>query len=146
MRQISAILYFFCLLCFGCGQSEKKAELPVVQLHDTIKLVMHDTLPMTLPMPLDSTQESDLPWADSLVWQYIEAAKDPFIKAAKKSKSGISFIYDGPEKRDASTYLVYKLGEDFEDHYVTNQWIYIDSITRTIYRYDLPNDSLIKWR
>jgi hypothetical protein len=142
MRQFSVLLSLSCLLYFSCGQSEKKAALPVVQLHDTIKLVMHDTL----PMPLDSTQELDLPWADSLVWKYIESANDPFIKATKKSKPGIAFIYDGPEKRDSATYLVYKLGDNFESHFATTQWVYIDSNTRVIYNYDLANDSLIKWR
>lgn len=142
MRQISVILSCCCMLCFGCRQSEKNTPLSVIKSPDTITLITHDTLQMLL----DSTQEPDLPWADSLVWKYIEKSKDPFIKAAKKNKSGISFIYDGPEKRDAVTYLVYKLGEDFEDHYATSQWIYIDSIARTIYRYDLPDDSLIKWR
>jgi hypothetical protein len=28
---------------------------------------------------------------------------------------------------------------------VTDGWVYIDSLTRKIYEYDLPNDSLIKW-
>lgn len=141
MPQISVIACLFCLICFGCNQPEKKAELPVVKLPDTFKLTAHDTL----AMPVDSAQELDLPWADSLVWKYIEATKDPYIQAAKKSKSGIAFIYDGPETRDATTYLVYKLGDNFEYHFATNQWLYIDSITRIIYNYNLANDSLIEW-
>jgi hypothetical protein len=142
MRQISVILTLCCLLYFGCRQSDKKTESPVVPLPDTIKLAMHDTL----PMPLDSTQQLDLPWADSLLVNYIEVSKKAFVKTDKQKNTAVSFIYDGVEKRDTATYLVYKLGENFEDHYATEQWIYIDSNTKAIFRYDLPNDSLIKWR
>jgi hypothetical protein len=141
MQKISVLL-FCCLLFYSCRQVKKNSVPPVVKNSVSVTTLTHDTI----PMPLDSTQELDLPWADSLVWKYIEESKDPFIKDAKKNKTAVSFIYDGPEKRDNATYLVFKLGEDFEDHYVTNQWIYIDSIAKTIYRYDLPNDSLIKWR
>src|SRR5690606_30199046 len=42
-------------------------------------------------------------------------------------------------------YALVKIGHSFESRYVTDQWIFVDSLTKEIYEYDLANDSLILW-
>jgi len=53
---------------------------------------------------------------------------------------------------DTAKYFIFHLGHDVADkggknkRFVTDAWIYIDSLKRKIYEYDLPNDTLIEWK
>ena len=67
------------------------------------------------------------------------------------SRDHEEWIFDRTEKTDTANYLIYQIGHDVSDkgntnpRFVTDQWIYIDSLKNKLYEYDLPNDSLIEW-
>jgi hypothetical protein len=137
-KQFLAALLLLFLLFIGCNEPEKSVPGSIVPSAKR-------EIPIPAP-PATNQQNNNLLWADSLLEIYIAQTNNPFVAAAKKDSVLITTIFNGVEKRDSATYLIYQLGHSFEDHYVTEQWIYIDSITRVIYQYDLPADTLIKWK
>jgi hypothetical protein len=85
---------------------------------------------------------------DSLIAKYISASRNKLVGLSRDQEE---WIFDRTEKTDTADYLVYQIGHDVTDEgntnprFVTDQWIYIDSLNNRIYEYDLPNDSLIEW-
>lgn len=56
----------------------------------------------------------------------------------------VSYIKE-TDTRESRKFAVARIGHSFEHRYVTDQWIFIDSLSKQIYEYDIPNDSLILW-
>ena len=80
-------------------------------------------------------------WADVYILKYLDAKKDRLTTADGKP---VTYMKE-TSKREGRDYAMVRIGHSFENHYVTNQWIFIDSLSKQIYEYDLPNDSLILW-
>ena len=82
-------------------------------------------------------------WYDSLVYDYINNSENELIK--------LEWILDQIEKTDSKNYYIFNIGQSVSDidgtntRFSSNGWIYIDSISKIVYEYDLPNDSLIVW-
>jgi protein involved in sex pheromone biosynthesis len=116
--------------------SEKQTEL------DTTKNVATD---------LNKASENEM-WYDKLIADYIKNCDNELIKAQLNSKTRIEWLLDRTEKTDSTNYYIFNIGQDvFEEdgsnlRFTSNGWIYIDSISKKIYEYDLPNDSLIVWK
>ena len=85
-------------------------------------------------------------WKDSLIIKYLNNTNNEFIFSAKKSKTPAEWFFDRIERKDSVNYYVYQVGHTFEYKFVNDVWLYIDSISKSIYEYDLPNDSLILWK
>ncbi len=91
-------------------------------------------------------------WYDDLIVDYINKSDNQLIKSALKNKEQVDWILDRTEKTDSTNYYIFKIGQDVTDENNTNPrfsfdgWIYIDSLSKKIYEYDLPNDSLIIWK
>ncbi|MBN2729608.1 MAG: hypothetical protein JXR53_10325 [Bacteroidales bacterium] len=81
------------------------------------------------------------PWADEYITRYIDANKDRFKKS---DKSTTAYIKDTITINERS-YTTAKIGDNSEERFVTEQWIYIDNQTCEIFEYDPVNDSLSLW-
>jgi hypothetical protein len=89
----------------------------------------------------DSKSEEAL-WADAYIEDYLEHNKDRLTKV-----DGYPVTYlKGVTERYQRIYAEVTIGHSFEHRYITDQTIYIDSLTREIYEYDVVNDSLIIWK
>jgi len=107
---------------------------------------------------IDSTSKSlnnlnqNSNWYDELIIKYINQSDNEFIKLSKKNSIKIQWLLDNIEETDTAKYLIFHLGHDVSDkggknkRFVTDAWIYIDSLKRKIYEYDMPNDTLIEWK
>ncbi|EAZ94625.1 hypothetical protein FBBAL38_12605 [Flavobacteria bacterium BAL38] len=90
-------------------------------------------------------------WYDSLVYDYINNSENELIKLALKDNVKVEWILDQIEKTDSKNYYIFNIGQSVSDidgtntRFSSNGWIYIDSISKIVYEYDLPNDSLIVW-
>jgi hypothetical protein len=95
---------------------------------------------------LDNTQIDTIPegaqWADKYIIKYLESNKD---RLTEVEGHPVTYIKETTVKNDRN-YAMVKIGHSFESRYVTDQWIFIDSLTKEIYEYDLANDSLILWK
>lgn len=91
-------------------------------------------------------------WYDLLVSEYINKSENELIKISLKNNEKIEWVLDRIEKTDSTNYYIFNIGQSVSDNdgsntrFSSNGWIYVDSISKKIYEYDLPNDSLIVWK
>lgn len=130
-------LFTILLLTTGCslkGNQETKDKFPELQINTES----------------DSTKSTN--FYDTLILEYINTTNNELIKMAVKDNLSEEWLLDRIENTDTAKYYIFQIGHDVSDsgntnpRFVTDGWIYIDSLTRKIYEYDLPNDSLIEWK
>jgi len=98
------------------------------------------------------TESKTQNWYDDLIADYIKKSDNKLIKTSLNNKERIEWLLDRTEKTDSTNYYIFNIGQDVseedgtEPRFVSVGWIYIDSISKKIYEYDLPNDSLIVWK
>ena len=81
-------------------------------------------------------------WTDAYVRHYLEENRNRFTQVDGKAVTYLKERID----REQRVYEVITIGHSFEHRYITDQTIYIDSLTREVYEYDVVNDSLILWK
>ncbi|MCC6186392.1 MAG: hypothetical protein IT256_04495 [Chitinophagaceae bacterium] len=118
MKRLLYILTIFFLTSCS-SRTEKKANNPQV---DTI---------------IEAAQ-----WADEYIITYMEGNKD---RLTEVDGYPVTYIKESTE-RNGKNYAMVEIGHSFESRYVADQWIFVDSLTKEIYEYDLVNDSLILWK
>ncbi len=144
MKTISlGLAVFLFLFCTGCGQN-KTDGTAVVHERDTAK---------TTQNAAKQAAKNELrSWKDSLLEAYVRLSGNEMIKSARQNKQLEEWLFDQAVHADTAEYLIYQVGHDVTDEggtnprFVTDQWVYIDTITRKLYEYDLPNDSLVAWK
>jgi hypothetical protein len=91
-------------------------------------------------------------WYDNLIANYIKNSENKLIKSHIKNKDNMEWLLDRTEKTDSTNYFIFNIGQEVSEkdgselRFSSDGWIYIDSLTKKIYEYDLPNDSLILWK
>lgn len=139
MKQLVFVIFLFFVTACGERNPENKIY-EAISTEDSIAEAAQYT-----PVDVDSATIASMPWLDSLVNEYCTKSKNEVICATKKSYP-ISWLYDRMYQTDSTYYLVLHLGHDMEDHFATDGWIYIDTLTRSIYNYDVAADSIYKWK
>ncbi len=90
-------------------------------------------------------------WTDTTIKNYIHKTQNQLVKDALQEKVNIEWLFDREEELNNTKYLVYHIGHDVMDadstnlRFTTDAWVYLDTLNKEFYEYDLPNDSLIKW-
>lgn len=78
-------------------------------------------------------------WEDEYIQRYLEHNRDRLTIV-----DGYPVTYlKGATVREQRIYAEVTIGHSFEHRYITDQTLYIDSLTREIYEYDVVHDSLI---
>lgn len=91
-------------------------------------------------------------WYDDLMADYIRKSDNEIIKLSLKNKEQIEWLLDRTEKTDSTNYYIFKIGHDVSEEdrselrCTSDGWIYIDSISKKIFEYDLSNETLILWK
>lgn len=112
---------------------------------DTVNISLHtgESGNDTFPAPAESD------WIDNLIKKYIKDSENALIRATVKDTVRIEWLQDRVEDTDTAYYWVYQIGHDVTDEdgkrFVTDAWVYIDSLTRQLYEYDVPGERLVKW-
>ncbi|MET0394410.1 MAG: hypothetical protein ABW019_14785 [Chitinophagaceae bacterium] len=132
--------------CFFTNQSFRQDQ-PTVSLqpgrHGT------DTQPLPALKPLAPPGTS---WIDELMVTYINTSGNTLIRATRQENTRIEWLPDRVEDTDTATFLVYHIGHDVTDEggtnprFVTDGWVYIDTLTRQLYEYDIAGDRLTPWQ
>lgn len=124
-------------LALGCGQTDK-------QLKNNVDSVATKS-------SIDSSSKRSN-WYDELMVNYVNKSDSGLIGLSRKDPAiKIQWLFDRVEETDTAKYLIFHIGHDVADkgntnkRFVTDGWVYIDSLTRKFYQYDLPNDTLIEW-
>lgn len=114
------------------------------------------------PGPADDTVAQQVPeslpvagmlaWAESAIGDYLQNGTRDIQLLARKQGVTPSWILDRYEETDSATYLIAHLGHNVAEpdgsdpRFVTDGWLYLDTVRKRIYEYDLPNDSLVFWK
>lgn len=89
-------------------------------------------------------------WLEEVVRNYLEETDNEMIRQIGPDSE--SWIIDNIEVSDTGKYIYIQIGHNVmetdgsEPRFVTDQWIGVDSQTRTIYEYDVAMDTTIIWR
>lgn len=111
-----------------------------------------DTLTVNKVILNTVTDSNSKKWYDALIVDYIKKSENELIKSSFKSKEQIEWLLDRTEKTDSTNYYIFNIGQDVseedgsEPRFSSSGWIYIDSISKKIYEYDLSNETLILWK
>lgn len=125
----------FLLLAFiACKDAKQPDAVAVTPQSDTSK-----SNKAVIPI------KENMNWSDSLIVQYINQSQDETMVAARKDTIPLTWMLDSRKHTDTAEFLIYQLGHSYEDRFMTDTWLYIDSLTKAVYEYDLPADSLIRW-
>ncbi|MGG9964092.1 hypothetical protein [Ferruginibacter sp. SUN106] len=148
-RKILIWLLSISLLAVGCRQNTSNSTSTkdsLIAAHDT-SLQQQDTNRVIKNRPGLKVAQT---WTDSLIENYINNSNNALIKLSLKSKVSEEWLFDQTINTDSAKFLVFQIGHDESDkgeknkRFVTDQWIYIDSVTKRLYEYDAANDSLIR--
>jgi len=85
------------------------------------------------------------PWYDSLIMDYISHNEDLMVLAAQDNSMDIEWRFEGMVQTDSVDYMTFRIGHSFENRFVTDDWVYIDSTERKLYGYDTGSDTIILW-
>ncbi|UOE46713.1 hypothetical protein MTO98_20110 [Mucilaginibacter sp. SMC90] len=153
--KVPASLIVFLLIFISCRHVEKKsAEIvktdamsSVPKATDTINGLPKTTEPVLEQQ--DSLRNSN--WVDTLIVDYIEHSDNELIKLSRKDTSiHDGWMFDRLQKRGVNTYFVYNIGHDYNNGdgviYASDGWVYIDTLNRKLYEYQVTDESLKEWK
>ena len=92
-----------------------------------------------------------IPATDFMLMSYIAFSENELIKADRKTNIQEEWVFDQTLKTDTAEYQVYQIGHDATEasgenqHFVTTQWVYVDTAKDILYEYDVANECLNKW-
>ncbi len=91
-------------------------------------------------------------WQDELIADYIKNSKKDLIKVHFKAKDKLEWFLDRTQKNDSTQFYIYNIGVDVSEEegselrFSSCGWVYLDSVKRKLYEYDLPNDTIVEWK
>jgi hypothetical protein len=144
MRKISLVLVFISFL--SCKKDETKSVASDLQTEINQKDTL-ETKPKSAEKRILSTD-----WQDSLIVDYVKNSKKDLIKMHFKNNDKLEWILDRTQKNDSTQFYIYNIGVDVaeedgsEPRFSSCGWVYLDSVKRKLYEYDLPNDTIVEWK
>ncbi len=152
MKNILSILTLITLIvgCQGTNENKPSLEQEIKAGGDSLQAsaIVNDTL--TAGSPVNYPVVS-IGWSDSLIMAYIAFSENEIIRLERKSHTVEQWILDSTLQTDTAVYQIFQIGHDVADEgsenqrFVTSQWVYLDTLKKQLYEYDLPNERLIKW-
>lgn len=142
------LLLLLAIVFLSCKKTSEVVKQTADQQTDSLSL--NKEVPTSVSET--KTEAKTQNWYDGLIADYIRKSDNELIKSALKNKEQIQWLLDRTEKTDSTNYYIFNIGQDVteedgsEPRFTSDGWIYIDSISKKIYEYDLPNDSLIVWK
>ncbi len=140
----NTLLLLFSLAILSCNKSTKGEKIIADKQIDSLS-VYNQALK-------SDTETKTQNWYDGLIVNYIKNSDNELIKIHYKNNDRLEWLLDRIEKTDSTNYYIFNIGQDVSDEdgtnprFTSNGWIYIDSLSKKIYEYDLPNDSLVVWK
>ena len=130
-----ALILGLALFLTNCSHEKRNGDL-----HKSPKTIAKETT----ANPIERSAES---WFDSISVIYSKTTSNPSVRNAIKDRSmKEEWVFDQSIKTDTANYFVYQVGHDVADgdgqRFVTDSWIYIDTVKRRLYEYQ-PDGKLL---
>lgn len=144
MKKIYLIVLLFMFL--SCEKKETKN----VESNLQTEVNQKDTLEANTQSPKDIKVFNN--WKDELISDYVKNSKKELIKVHFKAKDQLEWFLDRTQKNDSTQFYIYNIGVDVaeedgsEPRFSSCGWVYLDSVKRKLYEYDLPNDTIVEWK
>lgn len=143
------VILILAIALTACNETQKTTGS--TQNSDSVGMIVSDQkMPATPPKEIVLTSGGQTPrWLAEVVMKYIRGTDNELIRL--EGADSESWIIDKVEINDTGKYIFIQIGhsvaeEDGRDkRFVTDQWIGVDSATRTIYEYDVGRDTTIVW-
>ena len=138
------------ILLMACN--DKRDATNSTQSYDSAAITTVSSKMPTQPQTADGTLSSggETPeWLKDVVMRYLKGTDNKLIKSMGVANE--SWIIDDVQATDNGKYISIQIGhhvseaDGSEPRFVTDQWIGVDSQTRTIYEYDVVNDTTMVW-
>jgi hypothetical protein len=95
---------------------------------------------------------SKLEWCNDLIRDYVARSKDELLVLERQDTSvHFEWYVDRVENENGKKFIIFHLGHDVSDEgntnvrFVTSGWLYIDSLSRKLYVYDIAKDTIVPW-
>lgn len=91
-------------------------------------------------------------WVDTLVTTYMKRTNNQLVRYAITHNMGEEWVLDQFEKTDTASYWEFNIGHDVsepdgaETRYISDSWVYVDSVKRKLYEYDQQKGKLVEWK
>jgi hypothetical protein len=151
MKKIVLILTLV-MLIIGCQSiNENKVPIEKVRTENRDSLSVAAKVDSVTEKPNFNYPKVSIDWSDSLLLAYIAFSENELIRSARKSHLKEEWLLDSTLQTDTAVYQIYQIGHDVADEggenqrFVTDQWVYLDTLKKQLYEYDLPNECLNKW-
>ena len=142
--QKKALLILISIVILSCNKTYKdKKNISDKQI---------DSLSLNNETVNSETEPKTKNWYDDLIADYVKNSDNELIRISVKNKENVEWLLDRTEKTDSTNYYIFQIGQDVSEkdgsdlRFSTDGWIYVDSISKKIYEYDLPNESLMLWK
>ena len=139
-----ALLILISIVILSCNKTYKdKKNISDKQI---------DSLSLNNETVNSETEPKTKNWYDDLIADYVKNSDNELIRISVKNKENVEWLLDRTEKTDSTNYYIFQIGQDVSEkdgsdlRFSTDGWIYVDSISKKIYEYDLPNESLMLWK
>jgi hypothetical protein len=100
-----------------------------------------------------NSSNKQLDWCNDLIKDYIARSTDGLMALERKDTSvHFEWYLDRIENEYGKKFMIYHLGHEVSDEgntnvrFVTNGWLYIDSLERKLYVYDFAQDTIVLWK
>ena len=139
--RVAALAFGLCIASCNNGAPTTTAQHDSVLLKATAK-----------PQDTAIYDEVSCPkWLPPLADSYINNTDNEAIKFAieKWGDTVEEWSIDHMQLTDTGKYFILGIGHDVSDdegtRFITDEWLYVDTVKKLIYEYDLPNDQIIQW-
>lgn len=131
-------VFFVILVLNACDSKRQNHHVgEKTQVTDTTKgQTPKDTIQAKKP----GSVHEEMRWANKQINWYLEENKGRLT-----IDSQLATFFKTRVVREGRVYAMIQLGRSLGYRYQTDEWVFIDSISKNVFQYDLPKDSLIKW-
>lgn len=141
------------LLGISCSQSKPESESQISKTDTNAKTpVKSVTVRKTKAISPNAANNQYPAWVDTLVTSYVKNTTNNLVRYAITHQLQESWILDDRKETDSATYWVFNVGHDVSEagskdpRYISDNWIYVDSLKRKLYEYDPANEKLLGWK
>jgi hypothetical protein len=147
------LIIIMVLFAFSCSQPKMNSESHHSKRDTTAKTpVQLATVNKPKKARADTVNGEYPGWVDTLLIAYVKHTKNESVSHAMAHHLKEEWILDDRKKTDSASYWVFNVGHNVsepdgtEKRYISDSWVYVDSLKRKLYEYGPDSGKLVEWK